>query len=147
MSYQNISFLQIGKHAIEGRYQKWFRTDHAFQYESGNIENHYQGNIFNLPNGNARRWDYIILKLQDNDLLRIVFAEPHPIKEGNVQEVLEKLEWLKSMIKRHPDLQHFEGQRNEFYWIYSNSKISANSQSRRKCFKVNLEIVGIPLVI
>jgi len=42
MSYQNISFLQTGKRAIDSKYKKWFRTDDAFQYESGNIEQHYQ---------------------------------------------------------------------------------------------------------
>lgn len=87
------------------------------------------------------------MKLQSKNLLRVVFAEPHPIKEGNVQEVLEKLAWLKSTMKSHPDLKHFEGQKNEFYWIYSKSKISANSQSRRKCYLMNLRIVGIPLDI
>jgi hypothetical protein len=147
MSYKNIAFLSVGKQAIKNEYRNWFKTDSNFQYESGDVELYYQGTNHNLPNGNARRWDYIILKLENGILIRVVFAEPHPIKENQVKEVLKKLEWLKYTIQQHADLRHFKSQKNEFYWIYSNSKISKNSQSRRMCDKMGLKIVGIPLDI
>ncbi len=145
MPYMNIPFLVVGKKAIQNHYKEWFQFDAGYQYESGDIENHFRGRDHDLPNGNARRWDYIILKLTNNNLVKVVFAEPHPIKERNVREVLEKLEWLKYQIINHADLRHFSNQVNEYYWIYKTSSISPNSASKKRCDSKGLKITGIPL--
>ncbi|MDP2173626.1 MAG: hypothetical protein Q8M98_06640 [Candidatus Cloacimonadaceae bacterium] len=148
MPYMNISFLVSGLKAIKTKqYPKWFKTLKDFNYESGDIEKHYQNHDFDLPDGNARRWDYVIIRLKNNQLQRAIFAEPHPIKTTNVKEVLEKLAWLQYQITNHSDLQHFKEIRKEYYWIYSNSKISPNSKERRMCAQKGLVLTGIPLVV
>jgi len=103
-----ISFLVPGLKAIDkSKYPKWFRQHQGYTYESGDIEMHYKAAIYDLPDGNNRRWDYLIIKLKDGSLERVVFAEPHPIKGNNIPEVLSSLPstvpgliWLKcSLVK------------------------------------------------
>lgn len=147
MAYMNIPFLMTGKKSIKNRYRSWFDFDGEYGYETGDIEAHFQGDKQNLPNGNARRWDYIIIKLKSNDLLRVVFAEPHPIKECNVKEVLEKLDWLKQTMAIDDNLKCFDLETSEFHWIYPSCKISAGSITRRKLNLMKLRLSNVPLKI
>lgn len=147
MAYQNIPFLRTGKQALKKEYRKWFSFDTNICYESGDIEAHFKGRQHDLPNGNARRWDYVIIKLDNDNLVRVVFAEPHPIHEGNVTEMLEKLEWLKQTMTTDANLRHFNPNTSEFYWIYSHNRISKNSNSRRKLDSKKLKLATNPLAI
>ena len=147
MSYQNITFLASGLKAIDNKYRKWFSTNSAFTYESADIEKHYKTAKYDLPDGNKRRWDYLIIKLNNGNLTRVVFAEPHPIKNSNVKEVLEKLHWLKYQISNDKDLQHFESTINEYVWIYKCSSISPNSKEYLMCKKMNLQLSSIPFQV
>lgn len=145
MTYEMLPFLQDGKRGIKKAYRDWFDIDTAYQYKSGDIEKHFHDAQHHLPDGNARRWDYIIIKLSHLDTIRIVFAEPHPIKPHNVDEVLEKLEWLKYMIAHHDAFEPIRQQKHEYYWIYRNSSIAPDSRERKKCAAKGLKITGVPL--
>lgn len=148
MSYLNISFLVAGLQAIDtNKYNKWFKLVKGFKYESGDVEMRYKDRKFDLPDRNARRWDYIIIRLKDGNLQRVVFVEPHPIRRTNVIEVLEKLAWLRYQINNQADLQHFKNTNNEYYWIYHNSDIIPNSKERRMCNARGLRITSIPLIV
>lgn len=145
MLNRNQAFLLVGLQAIENRYRRWFITQRCFSYLSANLEGYFADAAYDLPNGNRRRWDYLIERQQNDVLDRVVFAEPHPIKEGNVDEVIEKLSWLKYTIRNADELQRFRNTNNEYYWVYNNSSISSNSRSRRKCYAVGLRITSIPI--
>lgn len=148
MPYLNISFLETGLQAIDTKkYNKWFKLVKGFKYESGDVEMHYKDREFDLPDGNARRWDYIIIRLKNGILQRVVFVEPHPIRRANVLEVLEKLAWLRCQINSQADLQHFKKTDNEYYWIYHNSNITPNSKERRMCNVKGLRLTSIPLIV
>ncbi len=145
MAFEMMTFMQEGKKGIKRTYRDWFDIDTAFQYKSGDIEEHFHSAQFNLPNGNARRWDYILVKLSNQNVIRIVFAEPHPIKPHNVDEVLEKLEWLKYMINNNETFADIRLQRHEYYWIYRSSSITPDSKEKKKCDSRGLRISSVPL--
>lgn len=147
MAYKNIPYLLEGKQAIDKEYRNLFLTDNLFHYESGDLEKFFQNKQYDLPNGNAKRWDYLIIKLNNQTLQRVVFAEPHPIKPGNVTEVLKKLEWLQETIKVNSNLKHFENTNNEYYWIFKNSAIRNGTKEWKQCKNRGLIIQGHKLII
>ena len=78
-----------------------------------------------LPDG---RWDYLI-----NYDDQISAVEVHPASTAEVNRMIEKVKWLKSLLNQMPAVKNSLRKNKEFVWIASgNIKITATSPQARR---------------
>jgi len=88
---------------------------------------------------NASRWDYGI-----GYLARVYWVEVHPATDGDIPEVLSKLQWLQNWLagagralRKHP---------TEFVWVSSGrTAFTPSSPQRRRLAQAGLRHTGGPL--
>ena len=92
------------------------------------------------PDGH--RWDYGIGIKRDAGKEEVFWVEVHPASTSNVQEVLDKLAWLKKWLReKAPALQRITAAEG-YVWIASGKvDILARSQEARLLFRTGL---GLP---
>ena len=106
---------------------------------SVNIDGHLSGRYPQDP-----RWDYAIgYKIVDGKSAfeTIYWAEVHPATEGNVNDVLAKLKWLKSWMETQA--RELRSIQSKFVWIASGkTAISPTSQKRKQMAEAGLTLAG-----
>lgn len=85
---------------------------------------------------NQNRWDYIVCYNKD-----VYFIEVHPVKTGEINTVLKKLEWLAGWLKQNAtEIKKLE--KTPYYWAASGSvNISPVSPQYKKLSKHGIKIV------
>lgn len=86
------------------------------------------------------RWDYGV-GLQQNGQEVVVWIEVHPASTGEVQTVIQKLEWLKAWLRKQaPELKKRTRPANGYIWIATRSgvRISRNTPQARRLAQAGL---------
>jgi len=95
---------------------------------------------------NAPRWDYGIGVHIDKKNDRVIWIEVHPASSRHINDILSKLQWLKSWLKTEaPQLYALP---REFVWIASGAAaIQPGSPQRKKLAEYGLIFAGGRFVI
>ena len=94
---------------------------------------------------NARRWDYGIGYMPSRSAERAIWVEIHPAATSNVDEVLSKLNWLRTWLRteapRLNSLTTSNGRIRPFVWIATDAvRIPRNSPQARRLSTAGLEM-------
>jgi hypothetical protein len=87
----------------------------------------------------ASRWDYAI-GMQKNNSSYAIWIEFHPANTSNVEEVLEKLRWLKEWLSsKAPKLHLLTPPRAAYHWLATGGvHITRNSRQARQLAQAGL---------
>lgn len=92
------------------------------------------------------RWDYGIGVHLHKDDDRVIWVEVHPASSHHINDILSKLQWLKSWLKT--DSPQLNAMPREFVWIASGAvAIQPGSPQRKKLAEYGLVFAGNRFVI
>jgi hypothetical protein len=95
---------------------------------------------------NAPRWDYGIGVHIDKKNDCVIWIEVHPASSRHINDILSKLQWLKSWLKT--EAPQLEALPREFVWIASGAvAIQPGSPQRKKLAENGLVFAGSRFVI
>lgn len=90
---------------------------------------------------NDARWDYGIGIRKANDKDRVAWVEVHPASSSHVQDVIDKLDWLRCWLKS--DALLLEKLPPTFVWVASGKvALTPNSPQRRRLSQVGIHFAG-----
>ncbi|MCI0695880.1 hypothetical protein L0337_28250 [candidate division KSB1 bacterium] len=97
-----------------------------------------------LPN--APRWDYGVGVHIDKNSDRVIWIEIHPASSHHINDVLSKLQWLKSWLKTNAH--RLDALPREFVWVASGMiAMQPGSPQRKKLAECGLVFAGSRFVI